>query len=272
MLMKHRISLLAIFLGASLLTSDAQILIDKRVTIQPIFISDGTTTANSGGHLYEAETDKIWSQAGIDVKFLSPVTIVNSTFYDIHSDPFSHADSLLALTQTAGNGANSDPTVVNLWFVNRINDSSSVHGFTLQTTISSGVQRPKNGISIANSSFTYDGGAGIRHIVAHELGHTLGLYDNGKDELGNVVAGVKNLMNGPTPTSIGDVYPDGSDLAQLTEAQIDRARSISLFALDLPAEEQYFFTPVPEPATWGLIAGVGLLGWGVARKLGKAKA
>lgn len=264
----RRIALLAACLFSASLNA---VIIDKRVTIQPIFISNGTVTANPNGHLFESETDKIWSQAGIDVRFLAPATIVNASFYNIRSSAFSPgtAITLQALTQSANNGESSDPSVLNLYFVNTIDGSSSVYGYTLQTSAPFGFVDAQNGISIANSAFAHAGGLGMRDIIAHELGHSLGLF-HGIDELGNTVAsGPLNLMTASIyPTTISDIFPDGADLSQLNQAQIDRARSITEFVKTLPVNEHYEYTPVPEPALVSSFAalGAGLLGLIRARK------
>ena len=54
----------------------ASVPIDKKVTIQPILVVGSMPAAD----WFEPETDKIWAQAGIDVKFL-PLATYDSSIY-----------------------------------------------------------------------------------------------------------------------------------------------------------------------------------------------
>ena len=104
--------------------------IDKRVTVQPIQVcsTDGQTRANPGLTIYEAETDKIWAQAGIVFRFLPVVAYSNSTYLNVSSSIFDEY-SFGSLAGVAGHGQyNDDPngTVINLFFVRSI-DGSAQH-------------------------------------------------------------------------------------------------------------------------------------------------
>ena len=96
--------------------------ITHRVTVQPIIVYSGEESANPTAELFEAETDKILAQAGIDVHFKSVVTVTNSLYFDLSSD-IRHPNSLHSLAQSSGNGASADPSVLNLWFVNSIDNN-----------------------------------------------------------------------------------------------------------------------------------------------------
>jgi len=214
--------------------------IDKRVTIQPIVMrsTDGSIAANPQQKIFEAETDKIWAQAGIDFQFL-PIIYYNNSLYTNVSSDISQPNSVFSLALDPGHQQSSVPHAVNVWFVMTINGSSSASGFSLQSTTNYyGMLIERNGVSIANSAFAYGGGAGMRDIFAYEVARNLGLNNGNLD----APSDVNNLMkpSGPYPTSITNIYPDGLAYCHLTPAQIVRARSAS-FAVDLPADQQYTY-------------------------------
>jgi len=214
--------------------------IDKRVTIQPIVMrsTDGSIAANPQQNIFEAETDKIWAQAGIDFQFL-PIIYYNNSLYTNVSSDISQPNSVYSLALDPGHQQSSDPHVVNVWFVMTINGSSSASGFSLQSTTNYyGMLIERNGVSIANSAFAYGGGAGMRDIFAYEVARNLGLNNGNLDASSDV----NNLMklSGPYPTSITNIYPDGVAYCHLTPAQIIRARSAS-FAVALTADQQYTY-------------------------------
>ncbi|GEM_PF-2304196 len=239
--------------------------IDKQVVVQPIQMgsSDGSAWANIDLSIYEAESDKIWAQAGIDIKFLSAVQYQNSTYLDISSSPWS-ANSLLSLAGGSGHAQHPDPTVINLYFVRTIDLSTSVYGYSLQTTAAYGMVFPQNGVSIANSAFGYASGNGMRDIFAYELARNLGL-DN--DTLG-APSDPMNLMktSGPYPTSLDDIFPTGAGYGHLTPEQIAMARSTT-FASDLAPGDQYsYYDEIPEPASAAAVSAGLLALWALVRR------
>lgn len=245
-------ALIASIVGFSYSALNAQILIEYRITVQPIRISNGFQTANPNIAFFEAETDKIWSQAGIDVAFLAPVTYTSAEFFNINSG--SGTGSLTKLRTTANAGQNADPSVINMWFVNLIDGSASNLGFSAQSSaFGGGVTVTENGIAIANSTFTVNSGNGARDTLAHELGHNLGLR-----HATHGASGQLNLMSSTTfpPNGLADITPDGGKYGQLTPAQIEQARSVSDFVI--PVTPYYI---VPEPA-FTSVAIAGLLGIG----------
>ena len=241
--------LLAGLAGLCSVVQSSAVLITHRVTVQPIVVHSGTTSAHPTQELFEAETDKILSQAGIDVHFLPVVTITNSTYFNLSSN-IQLPNSLHALAQSSGNGASSDPRVLNLWFVNSIDNNPGAIGFALQTSIPYGILRAKNGAAISKYAFTWGSGAGMRDIVAHELGHNLGLY-HGMDESGTVQAtGELNLMSrtGTFPLHCDHITPHGPALGQLNAFQKSRMLSVHTFVIPLAAGERYEYSPSTTPA------------------------
>jgi len=117
------------------------------------------------------------------------------------------------MSQVTGQPWSSDApgmtNVVRLFFVKQIDGSNSNLGFTLQSGLSLDIYGNPNinqrtAIAIADSAFT----SGIVDVIAHEIGHALGLNHT---TLG--AGGALNLMTaGGSKTaiySIHDIYPEG---------------------------------------------------------------
>lgn len=256
--------------------------IDKQIVIQPIQIvnSSGTQMTNPQGYLFEAEMDKIFEQAGIDIEYLPFNQFISDDFnYDLTDFLFqtdyygNYSGPPLFFSNTGGKSP--DPLTINMWFVDNIHDDyyggsvlgvsnagwppSDPYGFLLP---------PENGIAISNIIFgnipSYSGVMAF-DVLAHELGHNLGLYHN--DDPFGIFTGryfetPENLMSTywyPS-YSIDNISPDGIGYNFLTESQIDLVRS-SKFVRD--------YNPVPEPTTIMLLTS-GIIGLaGFRRKLFK---
>ncbi|MBW4482482.1 MAG: hypothetical protein KME14_08060 [Tildeniella torsiva UHER 1998/13D] len=191
------------------------ITIDKVVTVQPIQVcSDaGDDCANVNQTLFAAETNKIWAQAGITFNFLN-FTQFNSTFFQTNVDDDNADDSLTNLFDSGS--ANPDDTVISMWFIKQF-DSLDTFGVAFLNS---------NRLAIADNVFSFNFGNGRLDTIAHEIGHTFGLDHNTfgtDDDITN------NLMtSGGTrlvPDTIGDITPDGANLDQLNQLQIDQARN-----------------------------------------------
>lgn len=221
------------------------------VRVQPIQLSNGSQSApiQIGSELayLQQETDKLWSQAGIDVQFLPLRVYTSSTFYNV-VDTLGAPNNYLKLFYIGGHQQNEDPTVLNMFFVNTIGGSGSYAGIT---------DIGGNGVAIASVTFS----SSMRDNVAHELGHSLGLthYTSVTDNSSGVFWPQDNLMAGGSgqgnrsiPTQISQIYDVNTNptgLGKLTAAQITAAQGSA------------FVTPVPEPVHGMLLAGALLIAW-----------
>ena len=195
------------------------------VTVLPIQVGDGNGNfANSQKELYLAATNKIWAQAGISFKYLPFTSIISSTFFTL--DNQAEVNDLYAQAP----GASSTPGTISMWFVK---DHFDAYG---EANELGGLNA--NRIVVTELVFM----EGRLDTIAHELGHLLGLDHEDVDP------GVERdfLMRGGddriTPTSINDIYPDGSKLDKLTAAQITKAL----------ADPKV--TAIPEPSSLAFLA------------------
>ena len=204
--------------------------IDELLTIQPIVVCDTTganCAVNPTNTAYfsnlQGIMDAAWAQAGIAPVLLSPTTLNIGTVttsagrYGLITDVNTTAatDGFKLLTRTPGNGQSTNPTTLNLYFVDSlVTPGQIVRGVAYVNG---------NGFIIADNS-VFDTGA-------HELGHNLAL-----DHTTFGAGGANNLMTTggvrTVPTSIANIAPNGANLDQLNAAQITRAR-MPLFTVNL---------------------------------------
>lgn len=243
--LKHGLAGALLFIGGVSSASAALVLnpslaITEVVNVQAIIVSDdsGANTAEFFGSgaqqaIIESFVDDIWAQAGIDINFL-PTNTWNSSFANSGSGsatvtrPTSDLSTIVADGASAG-VASADPNVINMYFVN------IAAGFNLLSENSAaglGILGG-NGITqyVGSNLLSFTGGQEvIAGVVAHEIGHNLGLGH---------VAEFENLMD------------SGNAGQRLNSAQISMA---------LDSNFSVAVVPVP-PALMLFLSGLGLLGF-----------
>jgi hypothetical protein len=196
--------------------------ITHRVDVQIIraSLTNGTMPANLFGNAsqqaaIEAGIDKIWSQAGIDIRFLASTTNFANTFVLQGNNPLGtrpSSDLDLILNTTAGAGKlNPDPRVTNMVFVNIVPGASLLDGFQV-----AGVGRVSgNGIVayVGNSLLTTANNRDkIASVIAHEIGHNLGL--NHTPTGGTDLMSPRRTEHRLTTQQINQIFQSGSPLLQ----------------------------------------------------------
>jgi hypothetical protein len=195
----------------------AQTVIDRYFTIQPIQVCNNAGANCAPTPLFQAETEKIYTQAGAAPVFL-PTTQLNNTnllnLIDVDGDG-NYLDEI----DLSGNGRSANPTTINTWFVRDFVASPGLFG---EGWINA------NGVVIDGTDVqNFNSGNGRRDTIAHEIGHNFGLRHNNFG-----AGGANNLMTAggsrTIPDGVANINPDGAQLSQLTQAQIDQIRSSPL--------------------------------------------
>ena len=237
--------------------------LNKQVKVQPIQVCNdaGADCAKIG--FFEAETDKIWAQAGIDIKFLNSLQLNGTDFLSVDIGQDEHVDLYQAGNDIAGNPVQT--MFINMYFVDDIIDTDGdmseildevgdIFGLGCGAPIFAGVCGGETGVIIADEVFSYNAGIGRLDTIAHEIGHVLGLTHNGFG-----AGGAENFMTSggsrSVPSSINDIAPDGLNLDQMTQAQIDE-----VLTNDPQAATFVKPKPVPEPSAILALASMGVLG------------
>ena len=197
--------------------------------VQPIQVCDDSGFICAQVEFFEAITDKIWNQANIDVEFLPLNQLNDSTYLTTDEDEFLD----LSFSGNPGDfGRHPDSTEtsgpINLWFVDVIETTTGLIQY-------GNAWIGLNGILISDDILDFNNGLGRVDVIAHELGHNLGLRHS------TFGAGpAENLMSSgldrTIPESIDDIFPDGEGLSVLTSEQIDVARTSS-FLTEAEADE-----------------------------------
>jgi reprolysin-like metallo-peptidase family M12B len=179
------IAVLPTVAAASLTVNPAQP-ITRQVSVQIIqtALDNGTSPATIFGDAtqtagVEAGIDTIWAQAGIDINFLSTIAHYNNTFAyqgTAGSGTRSQNDLGTMLTNARNQGGilNPSSSVIDMFFVN------VTPGFApLSENTSAGLANiGNNGIAVfvGNNLLGFQNGRDVvAGVVAHEIGHNLGL-------------------------------------------------------------------------------------------------
>lgn len=199
-------------------TSDADRLV---LEIQPIQVCNDGGLVCAQVELFETIADKIWDQADIEITFLPLNQLNDSTYLTTDDDEFFD----LSFTGSAGSfGRHPDSTrtqgPINLWFVDVIQSSNGLQQF-------GNAWVGFNGVLISDDILDFNNGIGRLDVIAHEIGHNLGLRHStfGAGAANNLMSsgGVRTV-----PDSIDDIFPDGDKLSQLTPAQIAKVQESDL--------------------------------------------
>jgi PEP-CTERM motif/Metallo-peptidase family M12B Reprolysin-like len=202
--------------------SAAPITLQLVVTVIDVCDNAGLNCASTGpaaDPYFEAEADKIWAQAGIDIKFVNSGTLNSSAL-------LNGSTGIDAITgPLAGPGTT-------MYLMN------TIPGLYGNAWVDAG------GLAISMFDVTtFNGGIGRLDTIAHELGHNLGLgHDDSNANFLIASGGVRNIPNG-----LGQICPDGPCFDLLSAAQI---ANVVDSALLIP----FTSAPVPEPSTLVLLA------------------
>ena len=213
--------------------------IDRIVTVQMIQTDNeaGMFATLFGNGSQQAEIfgfiDEIWAQAGIDVNFLAPTSYSNEFAYQGTTGMNSprSTDDLATIETNGGHGmggagvSNPNPLVLDMYFVD------IVPGFSMLSENSANglAFRPgkTSAVSVGMNLLTFEEGREvIASVIAHEIGHNLGLPHLG--ELENLMCG------GGSPCPPDGLGMGGTlDGERLNAAQITSARG-SQYAVVVP--------------------------------------
>jgi hypothetical protein len=219
--------LLAAGISSATLIVDPPQAITKQITVQLIrtALTGGTSPATVFGSAsqradIEAGIDSIWAQAGIDINILPTITNYNNTFaYQGNAGsgtrPSGDLNTMFTNAATTGGILNADSLTLNLIMVNVVPNSMPFD----EDTAAGYARISGNGINgyVGDNLLTFENGRDvISKVMAHEIGHNLGL-------------------NHSSPNGANLMATSGSTSQQLTASQITTARSSNFARLFTPS-------------------------------------
>lgn len=246
----HRATLVAGFLAQLITASFAQAAdtsipaqsVTQIVTIQPIDVCDaggGNCASLASLPDYQQAANAVWNQAGLGFVFLPAAqfndpspgqNFLNPTITIAPGFPTGTPTDLAhQLMYGPGHGQSSNPTTLNVWFVDTLSrtDGIGVYG--------SGFIGG-NGIVIPTLPNPNTGGLPVLDTVAHELGHNLGLAHVDSTSASspfNLMQSVgRTFPTDPCQINANNCSPIGPATDNLLATQAATARN-PLFTVDL---------------------------------------
>ncbi len=167
---------------------NAPIAITHFVEVQPIQVMQGSAEGGATATFFgnttqqaaiELYIDTIWAQVGVDIRFLPPVTYVSSFAYNGSPTNYTSVprptNDLNVINSSAGSPPKStNPAVLNMFFVDIVPGFT----FTTENTANGLAYVDGNGVTqfVGDNLLTFTAGREVIGIVvAHEIGHNLGL-------------------------------------------------------------------------------------------------
>jgi len=269
-----------LLLGAIFAPLRAQVVaLPYQVVINPIFVQNGPsgdiavqTNYSSSLALFQEATQRVYAQAGIRVIWQTPTVFTSSTYYTISAGAQGSLD-VDNLSQAPGNGAINSATTVNLWFTGPTGTGTlgvSQQSFNLHT-----FAFPQGNIfhagTVSETVFNPASPYYSLTVLAHEIGHVLGIDHNGILSGQGGVAFNQGLgYNGPALTgtnlmtnaslgtgTFGSITTDGSTgFGVLTANQIAMLRLSPMVTTNTVVGDTYNYSAIPEPSSFTLAVSI----------------